>query len=239
MLEGGEVRLRLAGTIVAAPLPPGAGSAQSAEQALTTLLTLLDASALRIGGLRLVASDRWLRPLVFPLSAQALSEQELEAVVEHQYRQVFGTLMAGWSCRWERQPNGRVLAMAWPEALLALRARLAERGVRLLGALPHSLAAMRSLALPPGPGWFVLVDAPCVTFVRFDRDGWRQWRVVAAQEASAEAVASQLLRLGAQADDDCRCVWLAAPGASAEWLAALRRHFSAAGWQAHLTGNSP
>ena len=231
VLCGTEVRLRQGEMVVAAPLPLADASPEGAGRGVASLLALLDASTRPIGGVRLVVSDLWLRPLVFPLGAQVLGDDELDLVIAHQYAQIYGKLMSGWGWRWDRQPNGLVVAMAWPDSLLALRPLLAERGIRLVSALPQSLSAIRGLAMPPEPAWFVLVAARCVSFVRIDAQGWRQWRVVAAVEASADFVASELMRRVAQLDDDCRCVRVLAPSVSPSWQADLRGLLAQSRWR--------
>lgn len=238
LLAGGEVQLRLGDRTITASLPSADASPQAAGRAVASLLELVDESGLKIGGLRLVASDCWLRPLVCSLGEQALSDAELDSVLAHQYQQVYGKSMAGWGWRWDRQPNGLLLSMAWPDSLLALRTLLAERGIRLVSALPQSLSTIRGLTMPSGQAWFVLVSMASLSFVRLDADGWRQWRVVVANGASPEFVSSHLLRMVAQLDDECRGVWIAAPGVSAEWSAGLRALLVAAGWQVHLAGKA-
>lgn len=201
---------------------------------------LAEQSVTKMGGLRLVASDRWLRPLVFPLGGNQLTDEDVEALVEHQYRQSFGKLMAGWAWRWTRQPNGLVVAMAWPDQLVdILHAELAEQGIRLISALPLSLHAIKNAQRPSDPAWFVVAERGCATFVRLEKEGWRHWRVYALPEITAEQVMLQFMRMVTQLEDDCRSVWVMEADFACKWAEQLRTDFVGAGWEARMSGAAP
>lgn len=206
-----------------------------AELAVNELMSLLEKPASRKSGLRLVVSDHWLRPLIMRLGNASLSDDEIETVLTHQYQQLYGRLMVGWTYRWDCQSNGLLVAMAWPDAIMDLRSRLAKLGVSLVSALPQSLSSIRELSIPIGPSWFVLVGADCATFIRQDKEGWEQWRVLGVVSTTAEAVLGQLARMVAQLDDPCRDVWIQAPGYPREWLGNLHRLLASAGWRVHLS----
>jgi len=238
-LTGNGVQLKAGGKSFFAPLSLASDLApsQGAALAAAALIALLAAqSATRLGGVRLVVSDRWLRPLVFPLGDSQLTDEDVGALVEHQYRQLFGKLMAGWVWRWDRQANGQVVAMAWPVQLAdRLRVQLAEQGIRLISALPLSLHAIENVRCPSDTAWFIVAEMGCATFVRSDKDGWRHWRVCVTPEFTAEQVLLQFMRMVAQLEDDCRSVWVIETGAASGWAEPLRANLAGAGWEARVS----
>lgn len=240
-LSGNGVQLRVGRQSFSAPLEADLAPAQESARVVAALLGLLaEPSVARLGRLHLVASDRWLRPLVFPVGEEQLSDEDIEALVEHQYRQLFGKLMAGWAWRWDRQGNGQVVAMAWPDQLVdLLRAKLAEQGIRLVSALPLSLHAMKAVQRPADPAWFVVAEAGCATFVRLEKDGWRHWRVYALPEMTAERVMLQFMRMVAQLEDGCRSVWVLEADSACPWAKQLRTDLAGAGWGARMSGAAP
>lgn len=219
--------------------PSDLAPSQESALVVSSLLGLLaDQSLNNIGSLHLVASDRWLRPFVFPLSDDALADEDIEVLVEHQFQQLFGKFMTGWVWRWDRQPNGQVIAMAWPDQLVnVLRAKLAEQRIHLVSALPLSLYAIKKIAqCPSNPVWFIVAETGCVTFVRQEKKGWLHWRVCSLPELTADLVMLQFMRMVTQLEDDCHNIRLIETDSDNRWAIQLRSDLAAAGWDAKLLG---
>lgn len=206
---------------------------------VSSLLELLaDQSVTNIGSLHLVVSDHWLRPLVFSLGDDKLTDEDVEVLVGHQYQLLFGNFMTGWAWRWNRQSNRQVIAMAWPDQLVdILHAELAEKKIYLVSALPLSLYAIKKNAqCPSDSAWFIVAEAGCVTFIRLEKKGWLHWRVCTLPEFTAELVMLQFMRMVAQLEDDCHSIWVIETDSDSKWAIQLRSNLAAAGWNARLLG---
>ena len=212
---------------------------------------LLSAAAISPGRVKVVVSDHWLRPMVLTLPAARLSEGEIDVLVAYRYRQIYGGQMQGWVWRWTRQQNGPLVAMAWPESLLAgLRGAIADWGGTLASAWPESLHALRHAPLGRSDTWIVVAEPQHATVVRVVASAWQHWRCqdlgpgLAIGEAAS--VCDLLQRTTTRLADDCRELVIIESGTCCAWPRAVAQRLIAEGWTTHTaaaglatTGNSP
>ena len=226
----------LATAPAASPDEPSAAVVAAFRQTLAT-------TAIAPGQVKVIASDQWLRPLVLVLPAAHLSDAEIDVLVAYRYRQVYGSQMQGWVWRRALQHNGLLLAMAWPEALLAgLRGAVADWGGTLSSALPESIHAVRCARLNRADTWVVVAEPRHATVVRLGEGAWRHWRcqelAATATSAVAASVCDLLQRTATRLGDGCRDLVIIESGTCGPWPRELERRLGAEGWTAHTAAAS-
>lgn len=219
--------------------PPGEPSTAIVEAFRETL----SKTGMAPGRVKVIVSDQWLRPMVLALPAARLSDAEIDVLVAYRYRQVYGSQMQGWVWRRALQHQGLLLAMAWPEALLAgLHGAVADWGGTLSSALPESIHAVRCAGLGRADTWVVVAEPRHATVVRLGEGAWRHWRcqglAATADPAAAASACDLLQRAAARLGDGCRSLVIIESGASGAWPRELGRRLEAEGWSAHTAAAS-
>ncbi len=227
---------------VVATTPVAESGAPSAAVVAAFRATLATA-AIAPGRVKIVVSDHWLRPMVLVLPATRLSDSEIDVLVAYRYRQIYGSQMEGWVTRRALQHNGLLLAMAWPEALLAgLRGAIADWGGTLSSALPESIHAVQCARLDHADTWVVVAEPRHATVVRLGHGAWRHWRcqglAAPAASAVAESVCDLLQRTAKRLGDGCRELLIIESGTCGPWPGELARRVAAEGWTAHVAAES-
>jgi hypothetical protein len=227
----------------------GASPGEEIAAVVTAFRQLLFAQRISPGRVNLIASDHWLRPLLFALPPGHLSDPEIDALVAYRYRQIYGGQMQGWVWRWARQAQGPLVAMAWPTALLGgLRAAIAEWGGTLASARPESLHALQLARAGRDDAWIVVAQQRHATVVRVTRDTWQYWRCRSLDPAPAAGEAASVCdlvqRSSARLGDDCREIAIVESGACGAWPREVVRRLTAEGWTTHdapgtATGHPP
>ncbi|MBK8120766.1 MAG: PilN domain-containing protein [Sulfuritalea sp.] len=218
---------------------PVAVSGEPSPAVVAAFRETLATAAVAPGRVKIVLSDQWLRPMVLALPAARLSDAEIDVLVAYRYRQIFGNQMQGWVWRRAMQHDGLLLAMAWPEALLAgLREAVADWGGTLSSALPESIHAVRCARLGPADTWVVVAEPRHATVLRLGEGAWRHWRcqelAATADSAMAESVCNLLQRTATRLGDGCRDLVIIESGTCGPWPRELGRRMEAEGWTAHV-----
>jgi hypothetical protein len=230
-LEQGDRKWQSAVAIV-----PGASPGDQMDALVASFREQLFAAAIPPGRVKLVVSDHWLRPMVFPLPATQLSDVEIELLVTHRYRQVYGSQMQGWIWRWVSQLNGPLVGMAWPESLLGgLRETVADWGGTLASALPESLDAVERARTNRSDTWVVVAGPQQATVVRVGAGAWQHWRcqnlAPGLASAAAENICNLMQQTSARIGDGCRDIVIVESGTSGVWAGELDRRLMAADWK--------
>lgn len=211
---------------------------------------LLSAAGISPGRVKVVVSDHWLRPMVLTLPAARLSDAEIDVLVAYRYRQIYGGQMQGWVWRRARQQDGPLVAMAWPESLLAgLRGAIADWGGTLASALPESLHALRQARPGRGDTWVVVAEPQHATAVRIVAGAWQHWRSQnlgsAPAIAAAESIRDLMQRTATRLEDGCRELVIIETGTCGAWPREAAQRLTAEGWTTHTaatgaaTGTTP
>lgn len=202
--------------------------------AVTALLQLIDDSGVRGRRLHAVVSDFWARPLLLPLQGKRPSDEEMEIVIQRQYRATYGDMMSGWHWCWEAQAE-RLLAVAWPASgLQALRDGLLQRSFVLASAKPLAVDVAAGVLADGGSTWLAIIEQQSVTLVRQQDGAWEDWRVMPADADMAESLPLLLAREAARRGDGCRALTLVDLTASAN-ITRLRSTLSESGWSLRVT----
>jgi hypothetical protein len=205
------------------------------------LSELLATEGISPGRVKLVLSDHWLRPLVLELPSAGLSDAEIEVLVSYRYRQTYGGQMQDWAWRWVRQQGGPLVAMAWPESLLAgLRDAIGNWGGTLASAVPESLDAMQRADPGSADAWMLVAEARHATIIRVGVGVWRQWRGHILGPASATvagSVGELLQRAVARSGDNCRDLVIIEAGACGAWPTEMAQGLAVAGWKTRQTAS--
>lgn len=211
------------------------------DTAVSDLLQLMDASGTHGRRLHLVVSDFWARPLVLPLPGTPTSDEEVDIVLQSQYRRTYGDLMDGWRWCWERQ-GVQLVAVAWPaKGLAALADGMARRAGTLASARPLAID-IASQALGQGvSSWLVIIERHSATLVRQQEGVWQDWCVMSGALDIAVSLPLQLARETARRRDDCRTLTLVdlngAPNLERIKLVKLiKQTLADAGWSVSVRG---
>ena len=222
---------------------PAASPGEEFAAVVAALREMLATTAIAPGRVKVVVSDQWLRPMVLVPPAARLSDAEIDVLVAYRYRQIYGSQMRDWVWRRTEQADGPLLAMAWPEGLLAgLRGAIADWGGTLASALPQSIHAVESARLRRTDTWVVVAEPQHATVVRIGNDSWRHWRcqglAATAASAVAESVCDLLQRTATRLGDGCRDLVIIESGTCGPWPRELARRLEAEGWTAHAAAAS-
>lgn len=187
---------------------PSGGLETQFEAAVADLLQLMDDSGSHGRRLHVVVSDFWARPLVLPLQGQMPSDEDVDVVLQSQYRRIYGDLMGGWHWCWDRQ-GARLLAVAWPEGgLAALRQGIAQRNGVLASARPLAMDIAAKAVDEKTPSWLAIIEGQSVSLLRQQGGVWEGWCVLPGDSSQAENLPVQLARETARRSDNCRAVTL-------------------------------
>lgn len=199
------------------------------ESAIVDLLQLMDDSGMRGRRLHLVVSDCWVRPLLLPWQGKLPRDEEIDLVLQSQYRRTYGDLMDGWRWCWALQKE-RLVAAAWPAAgFKALCDGLRHRACTLVSAKPLAVDVAGKLPAELGASWLAILEQQSVTLVRRQGGVWQDWCVLPAAADIAEALPMQLARETARRQDDCRVLTLVDLHGGAN-IRLLRQTLDEAGW---------
>ena len=205
------------------------------NSAVADLLQMGDESATQGRRLHLVVSDFWARPLLLPLPGKLPSDEEVDTLLQRQYRRAYGDLMDGWAWCWERQ-GAQLIAVAWPAAgLQLLREGLAARHCVLGSALPLAVCLAARAAGHSGDAWLAIVEAQSVSLVRNSGGLWLDWCVLPHAGDAALSLPLQLQREAARRQDNCRSLTVLNLAATTNAIA-LRKTLQDSGWSVQDRG---
>ena len=204
------------------------------SSAVVDLLQMLDESGAGGRRLNLVVSDFWARPMLLPLPGRMPSNEEVDTLLERQYRRSYGDLMNGWVWCWELQ-GAQLLAVAWPAAALQLlREGLAARHCVLASAVPLAVGVAANTG-NAGATWVAIVEAQSVSLIRQSDGRWEDWCVLPKGADAALSLPLQLEREAARRSDDCRNLTVLSLAGVTE-ASAMRKALQDAGWSLQLRG---
>ena len=241
VLRPDSIALRgaMGGESVAIDRVPGQDPYAQAQSAATAFAALMARRRSKPERFTLLASDYWLRALVAPLHGQSLADKETAVLVDRSLEQAFGATGNAWVSRWLIQPDGSVLAAAWPLPLAQLVAGRAQGTPRAERAAPLSMEVFGSLRMGRRVGWAILVDGPMVTVARLHGRNWGCWRVGQFGDSESARALDWFLRLVAQTSDACGDVWLGVCGAPKPVAHPLGAGLRDAGWTVREIGDLP
>ena len=205
------------------------------SSAVADLLQMIDESAAAGRRLNLVVSDFWARPLLLALPGKVPSDEEIDTLLELQYRRSYGDLMDGWVWCWERQ-GPRLIAVAWPAAgLQLLREGLAARRWVLASAVPLAVAVGAQHGGDNGAAWVAVLEAHSLSLLRLDGGAWEDWCVMRTAGEVSLNLPLQIAREAARHQDACRSLIVLDLSATTN-VPALRKALHDAGWSVQVRG---
>lgn len=149
------------------------GEGETWQAAITALKKLLDKQTGAVA--TVVLSSHFARYVTVPWSADVSSDEELTALAQHRYSQVYGTA-ANWEVRVSPANYAApMLASGMEQALLgALQQSCAQAGVRLNSVQPALMAAFNCWhgELPQAGGWFGIAESGYLTLALAKNGGW-------------------------------------------------------------------
>ncbi len=234
--EGVVVHDRSGADTVAVGAGDGQDSQTPLREAVKALTAILARRAARRERITLLVSDHWLRALVIPMSGTALTDTETAILVDRAFEHAFGATPNAWVSRWLPQPDGSVLAAAWPSALAQIAV---DTALQLRYAAPLSLEVFGAAPWGRQSAWAMLVDGAVVSVARVERRSWRCWRVARFDEWEAAVVLDWFHRIVAQTADACRDVWIGAYGAPEMVAQPFHDGLRSAGWTVHAIRGLP
>jgi hypothetical protein len=179
---------------VAKPPPPWAGALEALGQALET-------AGARDGGAGVVLSSHFVRHLVIPWQPELNSARELEALARLRMRTVYGETANSWTIRCSEGGWGEpsVACAVDGELIVALRATLAPRRLRLASVQPALMAAFnaRRRSFEPDAAFVVAEPGRCTLALLRGR----RFEAVVSRRSGADPVATveqELATLGAE-----------------------------------------
>ncbi|AGX87207.1 hypothetical protein [Candidatus Symbiobacter mobilis] len=213
----------------------GAGPHEQFEAGVAELFRAIDGSKARCRSWKLVVGEDWARPVVLPLAAGSLSEEEVETALREYARRTYGDQDQEWHWCWGPQADSLV-AVSWPHAgWLALARGMAQRGCTLSSAKPMGADLAGGLIVIKDEMWLVIAAAT-LSVMRWSSGVLLDWFVLPdpAEGGRVEALCLRLEQEAARRGDTCRDIVLVdfetVGGGESSRIWEGMRH---AGWSVH------
>ena len=205
------------------------GAEPSMQQAAQLLLEMLDAASVQGKKIHIHISEAWVKPLGLPFPAKSSRPEDVQLVLQSQYRKVYGDLAEHLHISWEHH-NGRLWAAALPNRpLVALQQGMAQRANVLASVVPLSTVVAKTALADHATSWLLVQEPQNITLVYVENGAWRHWCVVPAMVTDPVGTVQILEREAARMHNPCRNISLLAIGPRQQ-AQALEPVLKSAGW---------
>jgi hypothetical protein len=210
---------------------------QGMQQAVKVLLQMLDASKVQGKRLHVYLSDGWTRPMIMPLVGKASKPEDINALLQSQYRRVYGDLLPNWHIAWDLQ-QGRLYAQALPaKPWHALQQGITQHGNVLQVASTSMSTVVEQVMAQQSTGWIVQLSPQNMSLVYQENTTWQHWVVIPLIINQEAQLAEYVLREAARLQNTCQQVSIL--HIAAEPLAKqLEKELKTAGWQTRMPSSA-